>query len=85
MGVKITKSGRTILTGKDYTEQKRVVWERQGRKCADCGRSIPDPRYAHYHHAKGRSRGLRDDLDPANKLLCGIICHGQRHGQVKSL
>lgn len=79
---KTTKNGRTILRGRAYTENKRQQWEKQGRRCADCGRYVAFEGVAQYHHAHGRARGWRNDADAANKVLCWR-CHGQRHNQVR--
>jgi hypothetical protein len=72
MGIKLTKEGRTILSGRDYTEHKRGVYERQGGKCADCGFGFPYNRME-FHHFGGRGLGgsKRDDLSPLNRMLCG--------------
>ena len=76
--IKTFRGGRTVLSGKDYTDHKRKVWEAQGKRCADCGLFISF-QYTEFHHAAGRgmSGSKRSDLDPLNRVLCGgpAGCH----------
>jgi len=84
--IKTTKDGRTIRTGKDYTEFRGLVWTTQGGHCAKCARftflSHPlewDSSF-HNHHKNGRGGGKRDDTLEACTGLCGK-CHREEHGQ----
>jgi hypothetical protein len=65
----ITKDGRTILSGKDYSAHKKFVWTKQGGRCAKCKRP-EDWREMEFHHSAGRGLGgaKRDDLDGRNTV-----------------
>ncbi len=78
MAVKIKKDGRTILSGKNYTDHKIEVWESQERKCSDCGRYLSfDSAEFHHYASRGMGGCFRDDLDHRNRVLCGgpMGCH----------
>lgn len=88
MSRKVTKDGRTILGGKDYTEFRRQVYYAQGAQCKSCSRytfflaSMEDDYSFHVHHTNGRGMGggKRDDTLEAVIGLCGA-CHRKEHGQ----
>lgn len=83
-----TKDGRTIRTGKSYTEFRRALYVEQGGKCARCRRicrlEVPLTwDYAfHVHHKNGRGLGggKRDDTFEACEGLYGA-CHRKEHRQ----
>lgn len=86
MSVKVTKDGRRIRTGKDYTAFRRGLWDRQAGGCDTCGRPtslsadlISDYSF-HVHHKRGRGGGKRDDTLEACVGLCGAD-HRKVHGQ----
>lgn len=85
MAIKVKKDGRTMLTGRDYTNHKTDVWLKQGRCCATCGLYVCFSD-AHFDHEKGRGMGgsKRDDLDPENKVRHSW-CHGMRHYRERDL
>ena len=83
--IKVKKDGRTILSGKHYTDHKLKVWEGQGRCCATCGFYVRFSE-AQFDHKKGRGMGgsKRDDLDSENKVR-HAYCHGLRHYRERDL
>lgn len=89
MSVRITKDGRRILSGKDYTEFRQDLHSRQSGNCAECGKvtSLTAPIESdwsfHTDHTKGRGGGKRDDTFEACKGLCGS-CHRNKHNQGRS-
>lgn len=87
MAIKVYRDGRTVLTGRDYTEHKRKVWSAQGGVCAGpCGQYLPF-QFAELDHAKpsrGMGGGKRDDKDPLNTVKC-TPCHRLRHYRERDL
>lgn len=87
MPIKITKDGRTIRTGRDYTKFRRELRDSQRGWCR-CG--LPTSLTAdlradwsfHVHHTNGRGMGgsKRDDTLKACVGLCGK-CHRKEHNQ----
>lgn len=74
--IRITKDGRTIRTGRDYTEFRREVYADQKGQCGDpkcdlaqqggrvCSLMVPlewDEAF-HLNHLSGRGGGKRDDV-----------------------
>lgn len=86
--IRVTKDGRTIRTGKHYTEFRRGLHEAQGGQCFECGRDTllaadHERDWAfHVDHLNGRGMGgsKRDDTFDACKGKCGR-CHRRKHGQ----
>jgi 5-methylcytosine-specific restriction endonuclease McrA len=85
---KITKDGRTIRTGEDYTEFRRAVHFHQDGNCKRCGRFtsltadlLADHSF-HVHHVGGRGLGgsKRNDILDKVEGLCGFD-HRREHGQ----
>lgn len=68
------RSGRLVLKGKKYSDNKRRVWEHQARCCSRCPRPIVDPREAHFHHTHGRGMGGGKRDDRKGEVLC-VECH----------
>jgi|SRR5579884_597154 len=68
------RSGRVVLTGKKYSDNKRRQWEHQARCCARCPRVIVDPREAHFHHTHGRGMGGGKRDDRKGEVVC-VECH----------
>ena len=88
MSVKITKDGRTIRTGKDYTEFRYELWMVQEHVCINCNAvtsltvHLMANNSFHVHHINGRGMGgsRRDDTFRACDGLCGS-CHRKEHNQ----
>ncbi len=88
MPTRITKDGRTIRKGNDYTKFRRSLWELQERSCGKCGRTtfltadLESDWSFHVHHIGGRGLGgsRRDDVVGKVIGLCGG-CHRKEHGQ----
>lgn len=91
--IKITKDGRTILSGIDYTHFRYELWISQNKKCIKCGRDtdlLVDLSANHSFHlahrgTRGMGSGFRDDVLGPNKGQveggkCGR-CHRQEHNQ----
>lgn len=84
----VTKDGRTILRGREYTAFRHEMWESQARLCARCQSytridSLPEMDFSfHVHHKAGRGMGgsKRDDTFLACEGLCGK-CHRKEHNQ----
>ena len=80
MAIKITKDGRTIRTGKDYTAFRYELYLAQAAKCARCPVRTSlgmEPMYDssfHVHHVNGRGMGggKRSDTFLACEGLCGL-------------
>lgn len=93
--IKVTKDGRTIRSGKDYTEFRKLVFHEQKGRCFTCGAwtNLEAPFEAagsfHLNHLNGR-RGLggskRNDVIIDHKGIrqvqgdCGD-CHRKYHNQ----
>jgi 5-methylcytosine-specific restriction endonuclease McrA len=87
MPVTKTKDGRTLLTGKDYTELRLHVYIRDKGFCQRCGIRV---RYEQqgfdddYHLAHVIPRrmggGSRDDTMENTHVLCAK-CHRKEHNQ----
>ena len=93
MPITTTKDGRTIRTGKSYTEFRREVYEAQSGRCMECPRQtsltadIDSDFSFHIAHrgSRGMGSGIRDDVvGPKRGQVeggkCGR-CHRQEHGQ----
>ena len=88
MSIKITRDGRTIRSGVDYTEFRAMLHELQDAKCDRCWRGTdlayePTSDWSfHVHHRNGRGMGggKRDDSVRTCIGLCGE-CHRQEHNQ----
>jgi hypothetical protein len=88
MAIELTKDGRTIRKGSDYTKFRRSLWKLQDGACARCGRlsyltaDLDDDWSFHVHHIGGRGLGgsKRDDVAGKCIGLCGA-CHRREHGQ----
>lgn len=84
MAIRITKDGRTILTGLDYTIFRQQIYFIQGGKCLTCGRwcsldgEMHWPNYFMVHHKDGRGGGKRDDIHSAVEGVCSQ-CHSKTH------
>jgi hypothetical protein len=86
--IRTTKDGRTIRSGRDYTDFRFELWEINHRNCWECNRStsisadLAADNSFHVHHKRGRGMGgaLRDDTFLACSGICGK-CHRIRHGQ----
>ena len=81
MAIRSTKSGRSILTGPDYTALRERVYRTQNGRCADCGKR-KEFSEMDLHHDDRRGVGKRDDVAHKTRMLCQP-CHQQRHGQRK--
>lgn len=93
MSIEIKKDGRTIRDGKDYTNFRRGMWEKQVGRCSNC-RRYTDLRVEplvdwsfNVHHIEGRGLGgsKRDDVVERNGIpvctgVCGL-CHKKEHNQ----
>ena len=73
MARKLTKDGRLILSGNDYTKLRRARYTEQDECCADCG-AWCEFESTELHHIDGRGLGGGKRDDRATRLLC-IICH----------
>jgi hypothetical protein len=88
MPVKITRDGRVIRTGVEYTRFRQQLFYDQKGQCAECGRvtSLMAPLCSdwsfHVHHTRGRGMGSskRDDTAESCVGLCGED-HRRKHGQ----
>lgn len=86
MSVKITKDGRTLRKGRDYTLFRRDLWLFQDGECSNCHAKTSlvadfDLDYSfHVHHKNGRGMGgsKRDDTVEACIGLCRS-CHDETH------
>lgn len=76
---RVTDDGREILTGKDWTNRKREVWERDGKRCTHCFRRLRILEFdADHINLRGMSGGKRDDRLENLRILCRQ-CHRDRH------
>lgn len=74
------KDGRLIERGAVYSKSKRAIWERQGKKCAFCGKHLPSPAFGDRHHPLGRGLGGGKRDDRKTVVICKP-CHRKEHGQ----
>jgi len=77
---RLTKDGRTILTGVHYTQFREKVWNLQGFQCKDC-RKLLRFHEMDLHHIDGRGMGgsKRDDVLGKVEGLCRP-CHQNPRG-----
>src|ERR1039457_648509 len=86
MSRKITKDGRTILSGKDYTAFRQAIYVAQNSLCGYCRRTtsltvdIECDWSFQVDHTRGRGGGRRDDTYEACSGVCGG-CHRRKHNQ----
>lgn len=88
MPIKVTKDGRTIRAGRDYSQLRRDLHFQQDARCVRCKRFtfltayIEQDNSFHVHHTNGRGMGgsKRDDTLEACEGLCGK-CHRKEHHQ----
>jgi hypothetical protein len=93
MPIKLTKDGRTILTGREYSEFRRDLFYRQRGCCIECGRvtifnaDIDSDFAFHVAHrgSRGMGGGIRDDVVGEKRGqvkggMCGK-CHRESHHQ----
>lgn len=91
--ISIKKDGRTIRTGRHYTEFRAEVFATQAGKCANpkCGRptcleeDLASDWSFHLNHLQGRGGGKRDDvMFRDGKQICRGecgACHRRFHHQ----
>lgn len=87
MPIKIRR-GRTIRTGKAYTDFRYELWVKQEGQCVTCERQtflasqLDWDNSFHVDHINGRGMGgsKRDDTFKACQGLCGH-CHRVKHHQ----
>lgn len=78
------KDGRRIESSREYSANKRSMWERQHRRCVRvrygkvCNAFMPSPAYGHRHHPGGRGIGGSKRDDSKTVLWC-IECHLEEH------
>ncbi len=63
-------------SGKGYQDFRKVVLERDGRKCVECSETED----LHVHHIKPYARFPELREDPSNGLTLCAECHRGRHG-----
>lgn len=93
MSIRVTKDGRTIRTGKDYTAFRREVFHDQNASCMDCTRTTfllsdlerDDSFHLAHRGSRGMGSAIRDDVvGPKRGQVeggkCGR-CHRQEHHQ----
>lgn len=77
------KDGRLIERGAAYSKTKRAIWERQGKRCAECHKYLPSPAFGERHHPGGRGLGgsKRSDAIEDSVVLCKGpgSCHEKEH------
>jgi 5-methylcytosine-specific restriction endonuclease McrA len=69
------KDGRLKESPYQYSKTKRAIWERQGRKCFECGDFLPSPAFGDRHHIGGRGLGGGKRDDAKTVVLCREKCH----------
>lgn len=75
--IKVTKDGRTILTGQDYSNLREIVYFHQNSRCKKCKKHLFFNQ-AELDHIKGRGAGKRDDVPSKTQILCHP-CHVAKH------
>lgn len=86
--IRTTKDGRTIRTGKHYSQFRAQVFLSQNAECGHCGTGVAlssPPEWAssfHLHHKNGRGMGggKRNDIPSEVEGLCRD-CHQKEHHQ----
>jgi 5-methylcytosine-specific restriction endonuclease McrA len=84
---RLTKDGRTILTGRDYQRLREAVYLRDRGRCVACGGLVSlvicdNDSDMHLAHVKARKMGggSRDDT-PENTMTKCRRCHMKEHNQ----
>ena len=75
---RVTKDGRLILTGRDWTEQKRRRWKLDNESCVGCGNEMPfENTDCHHKRSRGMNGCYRDDNIDNLETKCGEVwgCH----------
>jgi hypothetical protein len=77
--IRVTKDGRTIRTGKHYTEFRHAIYDRCEGICEGCNRGLVFwEMEVHHKNGRGMGGGKRDDIPKEVLGLCGA-CHGAEH------
>jgi 5-methylcytosine-specific restriction endonuclease McrA len=83
--VKLTKDGRLILAGIAYRDRKGEVWERDGKRCVRCLRSVElDESEMHHRERRGMGGATRTDVMENLETLCPR-CHRGTHDEERRL
>ena len=78
--IKVTKDGRTIRTGKHYTDFRREIYRASGNMCENCGRTVRfEDMQLHHKNGRGMGGGKRNDVENEVQALC-FNCHRYAHG-----
>lgn len=88
MSIETTKSGRTILSGREYSEFRKTLWQDQRGRCAYCNRpcllgvpfSYNNAFNVHHKNGRGLGGGKRDDTPESCVGICNA-CHKRVHKQ----
>jgi HNH endonuclease len=84
------KGGVTPLRQLVYSSLERklavkIVWERDGSVCSECGAFQANRRRMHLHHIKSFATCVEGRCDPDNIVLLCSKCHGKRHRKQQGL
>lgn len=75
------RDGREICFGQDWERRKYEVWLRDGKRCVECSKLLPNF-HANRHTDHIRTRGMggayRDDRPENLRTVCDS-CHRKRH------
>lgn len=90
MPIKVTRDGRTIRTGRAYTQFRGTLYMQQDGICGQCGRLVylssplewDDSFHVHHKHGRGMGGSKRDDTFEECVGLCGD-CHRKEHDGVR--
>jgi 5-methylcytosine-specific restriction protein A len=75
----VTPERQRVYSSLEWSNAARIVWERDGGKCTECGREERRPHYIHIHHDKPFDTFPEDRCDPANLRLVCSQCHPKFH------
>lgn len=75
------RDGSIVFSGKNYTAYKKLLWERQEKRCRICSMYLPWPQ-AELDHLGGRGMagGKRDDR---NVRVVHHDCHSEYHWRTR--
>lgn len=48
-------------------------WESVGRRCENCGATIPEPTYTNFAHRKGRNLSTAEEIENGFFVVCEVL------------
>jgi 5-methylcytosine-specific restriction endonuclease McrA len=83
---RVLLDGREVLNWADWHKRRAECWERDKRRCRECGKPLPELTMAEIDHIRKRSLRGGDQLSNLRTLCAGTFgCHAKRHREEEGL